>query len=469
MEGETEVPGKFTNPFVASHVTAGGRLFLAIAQTLLEQRNITTAWVATDSITVVSEPIVAGLDPNRLPTWLSTYTLTEAELMNDHGIRSATAGDIAFVQDAVNRLNPFDRSIIPQLLKREEEKCGVGYAVGPNRYCIADDRGKLKHWTEHGFGGLITPNGESLKEFAKTLWEAVLKGEPVPLKKGKEWSRILARRKVAIRTPAVWTQLKRYYPDISPFNFIQRVKPVWVMGDRRMKNEERILYAPFRDTDKESLKLKWVDHNGEAKRITPGDPGNIGMASPGVISVETLTQLYDNFVNHADPRTITLSGEEVKGVTGGVLRPRPLMITELYPIGRESNRLLGPREGGEADDLLEPATLFQLDAKTAVTPKDRAGGIPSEAKPTVSELTHKAIERLKPYPGDLMAKAIGVSPRTWDSYKNSIRTPPILIARKLSALVTSLPAAPPSNRVEQIRLLNEFIRLQSGTAGRPRP
>ncbi|MCL5283444.1 MAG: hypothetical protein M1330_01845 [Armatimonadetes bacterium] len=407
--------------------------------------------------------------------------------MNDHGIRSATAGDIAFVQEAVNRLNPFGRSIIPQLLKREEEKCGVGYAVGTNRYCIADHRGKLKHWTEHGFGGLITPNGESLKEFAKTLWEAVLKGEPVPLKKGKEWCRILARRKVAIRTPAVWTQLKRYYPDISPFNFIQRVKPVWVMGDRRMKNEERILYAPFRDTDKESLRLKWVDQEGlpsracpqrwrrgivqrgEAKRITPGDLHNIGMASPGIIAVETLAQLYDNFVNHTDPRTITLSGEEVKGITGGMLRPRPLMITELYPIGRESNRLLGPREGGEADDLLEPATLFQLDAKTAVTPKDRAGGIPSEAKPTVSELTHKAIERLKPYPGDLMAKAIGVSPRTWDSYKNSIRTPPILIARKLSALVTSLPAAPPSNRVEQIRLLNEFIRLQSGTAGRPRP
>jgi len=87
------------------------------------------------------------------------------------------------------------------------------------------------------------------------------------------------------------------------------------MGDRRLKDEERTLYAPFRASDRDSLRLAWVkprsrrDGNEpegggepESVKITPADPYCAGMATPGLVRVETLRELFDNFTSHPDFR-----------------------------------------------------------------------------------------------------------------------------------------------------------------------
>jgi hypothetical protein len=125
------------------------------------------------------------------------------------------------------------------------------------------------------------------------------------------------------------------------------------MGERRLKDEERTLYAPFRDSDRESLRLAWVkprsrrdgnepegDGEPESVKITPADPYCADMETPGLVRVETLRELFDNFTSHPDPRMITSQCDKVRGSTSGALRTIPLLITGTYPIGRESDRCL---------------------------------------------------------------------------------------------------------------------------------
>jgi len=278
----------------------------------------------------------------------------------------------------------------------------------------------------------------------------------------EDWGRKLARRKVSIRTPGIWTQLKQFYPDISPFSFIQLVKPAWVMGDRRLKDEERTLYAPFRDSDRESLRLAWVkprsrrdgnepegDGEPESVKITPADPYCADMETPGLVRVETLRELFDNFINHSDPRMITSHCDKVRGSTSGALRTIPLLITGTYPIGRESDRLLDT-----TDDQPRQATLFT----------DEEPGSDRESRGftgTRADALHDAIERLTPYPNDPVAKALGVSPRAWNNYKSGTRKPCQPMARRLIALSAHLPETLPTGNAERTELLNDFIRLQA--------
>jgi len=454
--GETEILGRFANPFIAPHVTAGGRLLLAIAEKLLQQRGCCVAWVATDSITVVTTQETAGVGAPSLPAGrdgagvpdrVKIPAPSEEQLQEQYDIRPATHEDIAYVQNAVNMLNPYPRDVIPQLLKREDDKCGWGYSISPNRYCIIGRDGELKHWTEHGLGALITPNGESLQDFARTLWTAVLTDETPP-----EWERTLARRKVPIRTPAEWKLIREYYPDVSPFNFLQRVKPAWVLGNRRLTGEWRALYAPYRDTDKASLKLTWIakhpDGTTEKVKVKPADPDDLGTTSYDRIPVETLYSLYRNFANHTDPRMTTPQGEMVHGNTAGVLSTQPLLIKEVYPIGREHNRL-----EDEAHDLPEPITLFTGDPEINQTPDN-----------TCNAAVQNAIEKLTPYPNDLVAKALGVSPRAWKNYKSGARQPGTPTARKIIAVSVSLPDLPPPTRADRRSLLLNIIRQEETSA-----
>jgi hypothetical protein len=444
--GETEHLGRFANPFIASHVTAGGRLLLAIAEKLLRQRGCCVAWVATDSMTVVTTQAAAGVYGT--PDWVKIPAPSEEQLRERYGVRPATHEDIAYVQNAVNMLNPYPRDVIPQLLKREDVKCGWGYSISPNRYCIIGRDGELKHWTEHGLGALITPNGESLHDFARTLWIAVLTDE-TPL----EWERTLARRKVPIRTPTEWKLIREYYPDVTPFNFLQRVKPAWVLGNRRLTGEWRALYAPFRDTDKASLKLTWIakrpDGTTANVKVKPAEPEDLGTISYNFIPVETLYSLCRSFANHTDPRMITPQGEMVRGNTAGVLRTQPLLIKGVYPIGREHNRL-----EDEADDLPELITLFTGDPEINQTLDN-----------TCNAAVQNAIEKLTPYPNDLVAKALGVSPRAWKNYKSGARQPGTPTARKIIAVSVSLPDIPPPTRADRRSLiLNIISQLEKTSA-----
>jgi len=437
--GETETLGRFANPFIAPHVTAGGRLLLAIAEKLLQQRGCCVAWVATDSITVVTTQATAGV--NDIPDWVKIPTPSEKQLREQYGIRPATHEDIAHVQNAVNMLNPHPQNVVPQLLKREDDKCGWGYSISPNRYCIIGTDGKLKHWTEHGLGALITPNGESLHDFARTLWIAALTDETPP-----EWKQTLARRKVPIRTPTEWKLIREYYPDVSPFNFLQRAKPAWVLENRRLTGEWRALYAPFRNTNKDSLKLTWIakrqDGTTANVKIKPADPDDLGTISYNFIQVETLYSLYQSFVNHTDPRMITPLGEMVRGNTAGALRPQPTLIKGVYPIGREHNRL-----EDETDDLPEPITLFTGNPKTNQT-----------ADNTRNTAVQNAIEKLTPYPNNLVAKALGVTTRAWHYYKEGTRQPNTPTARKIIAVSVSLPDSPPQTRADRRSLLLNIIK-----------
>jgi hypothetical protein len=453
--GETETLGRFANPFIAPHVTAGGRLLLAIAEKLLQQRGCCVAWVATDSITVVTTQATAGVEAPSTPAGRAGVGapslpagragVGEKQLREQYGIRPATHEDIAYVQNAVNMLNPYPQNVVPQLLKREDDKCGWGYSISPNRYCIIGTDGKLKHWTEHGLGALITPNGESLHDFARTLWIAALTDETPP-----EWKQTLARRKVPIRTPTEWKLIREYYPDVSPFNFLQRAKPAWVLGNRRLTGEWRALYAPFRDTNEASLKLTWIAKHQDGTtanvKIKPADPDDLGTISYNSIQVETLYSLYQSFVNHTDPRMITPQGEMVRGNTAGVLRPQPTLIKGVYPIGREHNRL-----EDETDDLPEPITLFTDNPETN-----------QNADNTCNTAVQNAIEKLTPYPNNLVAKALGVSTRAWRYYKEGTRQPNTPTTRKIIALSVSLPDLTPQTRAERRCLLLNIIKDRRG-------
>ena len=148
-----EEPGPFYFPPVASLVTAGARLMLAIFERLVADAGGTYAFCDTDSIAIVATEHGGDLRIGKK----TVHALSWAEVEQ--------------LRDTVAALNPCDPEKVPgSILKLEpenfDESTGdrrqlCAYAISAKRYALfnlgADGEFTLRKWSEHGLGHLQSP------------------------------------------------------------------------------------------------------------------------------------------------------------------------------------------------------------------------------------------------------------------------------------------------------------------------
>jgi hypothetical protein len=331
ISGETheERPGRFFNPIISSLVTGSARLALAMVEAEVAARGGTFCFADTDSL-----GIIAGANP-----------ASEVPCISDH--------DVTAIIERINRLNPYDTRIVPNLLKLEYAnvpslRC---WAVSAKRYVLftrtPKNQLRIVKASESGLGATLgRTEHEGVGKLARRMWLGVLIQELKISYDATRAGRVEAltdfrtpmRRALPISKPHIYkargfaraNKHKSYDFKIKPFGFLQAVSPAIETGNRSVQP-----IAPFERGLPESKMLPWTDY----KR---GDPVVLdwdGNYHAGTVSVTRLDEFIDDYARHPESKAAGPDGkpadEETRGLLGG------LHLTGGSPrrIGKEVDRL----------------------------------------------------------------------------------------------------------------------------------
>lgn len=387
-----ERPGVFSNPIIASFVTGGARLMLALFESEVRERGGTYAFCDTDSLAIVSGEGV----PN--------------------GMKGLSEAEIGEIVERFDRLNPYRN--VDHLLKREyahipDLRC---YAISAKRYVLyrirAGRRIEIIKASESGLGAILgrTP-GERTAKLARRTWLSILlKTVKGVNSKQRRRARPLVdfdvplRRKFPISQPHVlkrFTELnraKRYESRVKPYGFVQSVTPATQQGQNDM-----LPIAPFETDLKRSKRLTWIDY-------TTGRPVRLdwnGEHGAGAIDVLRMSEFIDRFRIHPESKAADRDGNAATESKWGLLERLVIGSAASNHIGKEIDRL----------DQDDGATLERADPNGFGT----------------RELTSD-IETLRQYGQREVAQDLGISERRWRDIMKGEAEPRRATAERIARL-----------------------------------
>lgn len=284
---KTERQGEWFNPLLATLITSGSRLILAIVEAILARHGATYAFCDTDSMAIPSEYVDE-------------------------------------VQSFFQKLNPyhFDKP----LFKLEEENFVDDkltelwfYGISSKRYVLynyENDKITIRKHSSHGLGHLKNPfsiESDWQEEFWKDVLEFHYKRKSID-EINEKYSDHYAVSELAVSTPnlmrrfAKFNKRKRYGQKIKPHNFClvgfgnsENIKPLAVY----IKNSQEAVFDEF------------IDYNS-------------GKIMRGIHHWKDMTRIFWDYVNHPESK---FDGNV------GILQRKHLEISNVVYIGKESNDL----------------------------------------------------------------------------------------------------------------------------------
>jgi hypothetical protein len=358
-----EDAGRFCFPPLAAIVTAGARLMLALLEHCVSNEDGSYVFCDTDSLAIVA-------------------TRQGGELIacqnGDHLLSDGRAAVRALSLDAVDRiaerfraLSLYDPRAIPgSILKVEKinfDEDGqwrqlYTYAISAKRYCLyvldEQQRPQIVKASEHGLGHLLNPTDPDSddRDWIPEAWRLlVCRALGLPVDE-PEWLDRPALAKLAITTPATLAPFENYNRDrpareqIRPSNFLLAAQ-VAPLGHPTAADPQRFrLIAPYEADPGLWEEVPWFNlYDGAEWRVAfDGDP------SPHVIRVKTYRDVLGLYATHPEPKSLGADGKPCGRSTRGLLSRRPVTMSTLTLIGKESNKLEERSRGliGDINDTL---------------------------------------------------------------------------------------------------------------------
>jgi hypothetical protein len=324
-----ERPGDYCNPIIASFITGAARLVLAMLENEVERAGGTFAFCDTDSLAIVS----GDNPPMRVPC-----------------IPRSTIESIITKFDA---LNPYDRALVPHLLKVEYAdaeglRC---FSVSAKRYVLftLHSRGRIRivKASESGLGGIIgRTDTETTRKLARRIWRCILETElglnPETTRCDRRRKSILLdfrvplRRKFPLAQPRIlktagfshFNRPKKYSARIKPFGFIQSVTPAYGVDAIQP-------IAPYERDLRKARKLTWIDLR--TGKIVKPDWTRDGRA--GAFPVLQIDEFIDRFRRHPEMKAAASDGNPADESATGVLGLLQIKSVRPDHVGKEIDRL----------------------------------------------------------------------------------------------------------------------------------
>jgi hypothetical protein len=335
-----EKPGTFCYPPLASVITGAGRLILALLEHLVVNAGGTHATGDTDSLHIVADA-TAGTMP--CPTPDSTDT-----------INVLSFADVDRIRDRVNRLNPYNRDVVPDLLKREvpaESDTTWCYSISPKRYVlyrlidgkpvVCPELDGKEATKKHGLGAYVSPADGWINEAWQWILERHYGGRP----DWPSWSDAYALAKYQVTTPGMLRLFAAYnavVPEcdqIRPFTKI--VVAITSEYDDEIGLDQRTskYMAPAKLTPGELAGPVWTDRDNPGQLVRLPDP-------------TTMRQVLLRHIRRSDPKlTGPRAGLQERRVVG--------VLGKVQPIGKE------------ASSLAEAITFRDSAARTTYWPREQ--------------------------------------------------------------------------------------------------
>lgn len=422
-----ETPGPFSFPPLAAMITAGSRLLLALIQYEVQKRNGAYAFCDTDSLAVVSHP--------------------EGGTFSIHGskkpIRFLTSTDVGEIIEKIDLLNPYDKTIVPHLLKREHSDHKVLYAlsIGSKRYALytipasrdtvlasqdhlqrgSDEKIEVVEWKELALGAVIpTAGNDDGSDWTRTWWEGIVNRRSCPLPNG-----ILVHRH-SVQTAETWKLFKwlnfgiSYQKQVKPFNFL-------ILASRHPldANQDRgPVVAPFNTDPGAWMTNPWIERSsGDQVSITT-DLGGSSTDEQPPVCVRTIHDYYRQYVS-VKPSKFTIPPGDLPGLLGY----RKVRRGSLTLIGKESSPLIEATDAGLID--FEPSMLGEAEIDWVVP-----------LRPILADLSPNARNRL--------SKKMDVTPQTLRRWIRGVSHPDERFRPLLEKTCTDFAA-------DLLKVFDEFI------------
>jgi hypothetical protein len=366
-----ESPGEFCFPPLASLITGGSHLLLALLERLVTDRGGTYAMEDTDSMAIVASER-AGL----VPCCGGQYKTEDGR----EAIRALTWAQVDEIVALLDRLNPYDREAVKEPIlkiesdnrdpKTNEQRQLWCLAISAKRYALflRDRNGEPvllregvnngedgeDRWSEHGLGHLLNPSdpeGDDRSWIAQA-WLAIVRRSlglaavPLPIADRVALGQITVSSPDVLKPLGAFNAGKPYAQQIKPFNFILSAH-VAPFGHPSNADPQRFhLIAPYESDPRKWEKLPWIDEYTEKRyRISASLPS----ATRSLARVKSYGDVLEEYEYHEEAKCADASGEPCDRQSVGLLGRRHVRIKRLHFIGKESNKLEEVEEGGVPD------------------------------------------------------------------------------------------------------------------------
>lgn len=375
-----EKPGPWYFPPIASLITAGGRLLLAMLEKCVQDAAGNYLFCDTDSLCIVASktggfvPCVGG----------------KFKLRGDDAIKALALREVKSIAKRFNRLNPYNRRLVPDLLKIEDinflesdtKKSRPrlwGYAIAAKRYVLYTRTGvdiSIVKASGHGLGYLLAPketeernaeieSDDEVSPWIMEAWDWLLRKEFGLRRREPSWLRLPAMMRMAMTSPNV---MKSGRPKwLAPFNFFffPLLSDLGGYPPGFDRSSFRFITPP------ESNRTKWTSLRGI--NLLDGRVYRISMQPDGkrtTVVPESFQIILRQYLEHPEVKSLAPDGGPCLGSTQGLLRRASVVAEEIISIGKETDRHW---EQGEDPSLVDfKLTEFRKAAKMVIaTPSDR--------------------------------------------------------------------------------------------------
>jgi hypothetical protein len=369
-----EKQGHWYAPYLASLITSGGRLLLAMLEKSVTNAGGTHAWADTDALAVVSSKNGGSL----------------RHIPGCKGIRALPWSTVRKITDRFDALNPYDRGAVPGSIlnfvdanfqnadSNSPRRQLLGFSIAAKRYALYERSGdeiSIVDPKAHGLGYLYPPtdspknwhDSHEAPRWIYEFWEYLLRVALQLEGKPPRWRTRPQMMRMTVTTFNVLKSLHEW-EGFRPYNFF--LLPVLADGGYPVNiNPERFrLVAPF-----ESHQTKWV----HLKCINIGDPKDrrvYGLTTSFTSNeygrkavVETFENLFHRYMQHAEAKSLGPDGEPCKADTRGLLGRSHIIAGRHRRIGKESDRRW--EEGDDLESLMYVPVEYEQPGERSEDPR----------------------------------------------------------------------------------------------------
>ena len=356
-----ENPGPWFFPPLASLITSGGRLLLAMTEACVKEKRGTYLFCDTDSLAIVASK-EGGL----------------LHIPGSKGVRILSWAEVQAIVDKFAALNPYNRKIVKGSIlnlvdanyvdsdPKKPQRQLYGYSIAAKRYAlyvrIGQNDIKIIDPKAHGIGFLYPPKDspkdwkEDVPQWIYEMWDYIVRGALELKRKKPSWLNIPQMMRLTITTYNVLEMLGEW--EIArPYNFLllPMVDPTFGYAFSRRANEKVLLVCEFSSKQERWFDIKCVNiHSGKKYKMVDCTKEN----NPpyNVVFPSQFARLLIEYQEHPEAKSLAPDGTPCEAGTRGLLRRAHIFAGEFRYVGKETDRKW--EEGDEISVLEFKATEF---------------------------------------------------------------------------------------------------------------
>jgi hypothetical protein len=396
---EVEKTGVWYFPPLASLITAGGRLLLSMLETTVAEAGGSYLFCDTDSLCIVSNEM-GGL----VPCPGGSHKLSDGS----DAVKALSWHEVDEIAAKFNQLNPYNKSLVPEILKIEDvnfvdsdprnpRRQVFGYAISAKRYALyikTEDGISVVKASGHGLGYLCAPKegmdeGSDAPKWITEAWDWLLRKDLGLPCKEPAWLDLPAMMRMTLTSPNV---MRTQHPEwLFPFNFFFFPLLSDLGGYPAGCDRSNFKFITRYESDREKWRklqginvcdgqLYWMEMfpNGKQDKVIPE-------------SFRIILRLY---LRRPESKSLAPDQTPCIADTQGLLRRASIIAGGIVPVGKETDRHW---EQGEHMSLVDFQVLeYRAAGKLAgadATFRDQMAGLPIKELVRKSKIDRNTIRR----------------------------------------------------------------------------